>query len=419
MPAQPVLRAGALGHEVLAVIGQQADLHRGLVEVGGGEALRPVPDHGAGDRERVDLVRLARLALAPPGGAHPVRCHPHDPLPGPGQRRFEPARNVPAVLDRPHPLIIQPARPAHRSQIPRLLGPDLASAALPARPRIDGRQRVRALVRVRPDHDHAHRPFDLVQRRRSGSPADNHHSGRCHAPITSRRRSSGGGGRHKLRRSDQADDTAVSSQPAASPRTNRSGRTSPPKPQATLTVTGVSGARAETLAFCGCMAELERRGLRTEARLSIPHGPCAAFRAPGRAAARRYRAHPPRSRRPPRRPARPRPRVGLRRPARRAVSGAFPRVRSASGPECSPQPGRPTGSPSAEERLDQLVLAEMVGHDNHWKISVVQSPPWRRTSWARAGPSGRAWKSTKKSRSTSIPPSGWQFTFRSQERSSG
>jgi len=29
------------------------------------------------------------------------------------------------------------------------------------------------------------------------------------------------------------------------------------------------------------MAELERRGLRTEARLGIPHGPCAAFRAPG------------------------------------------------------------------------------------------------------------------------------------------
>jgi hypothetical protein len=29
------------------------------------------------------------------------------------------------------------------------------------------------------------------------------------------------------------------------------------------------------------MAELERRGLRTESRFGIPHGPCAAFRAPG------------------------------------------------------------------------------------------------------------------------------------------
>ena len=43
---------------------------------------------------------------------------------------------------------------------------------------------------------------------------------------------------------------------------------------------------------------------------------------------------------------------------------------------------------------------------DHWKISVVQSPPWRRTSCARAGPSGRSWKSTKKSGSTSIPPVG-------------
>jgi DNA-binding CsgD family transcriptional regulator len=148
-----------------------------------------------------------------------------------------------------------------------------------------------------------------------------------------------------------------------------------------------------------------------EAMRGLPHA--------WRAAARRLRAHPPTSRCPPRRPARLRPRARLRRPARRVVSGAFPCVRSVSGHECAPQPGRPTGTPGGEERLDQLVLAEVVGHDDHWKISVVQSPPWRRTSWARAGPSGRPWKSTKKSRSTSIPPSGWQFTFRSQERSSG
>jgi hypothetical protein len=44
----------------------------------------------------------------------------------------------------------------------------------------------------------------------------------------------------------------------------------------------------------------------------------------------------------------------------------------------------------------QVVLAEIVGDDNHWKIAVVQSPIWRPTSWARAGPSGRASQSTKK-----------------------
>jgi hypothetical protein len=55
----------------------------------------------------------------------------------------------------------------------------------------------------------------------------------------------------------------------------------------------------------------------------------------------------------------------------------------------------------------------------HWKISVVQSPPWRRTSWARAGPSGRSYKSTKKPRSTSMPPSDKQLTRSSHERNSG
>src|SRR6266567_5163668 len=52
----------------------------------------------------------------------------------------------------------------------------------------------------------------------------------------------------------------------------------------------------------------------------------------------------------------------------------------------------------------------------YWKISVVQSPFWSRTSWARAGPPGRLSKSMKKSGSTVMPPSGWQSTLSSQER---
>ena len=88
-----------------------------------------------------------------------MRRHPHDPLTGRDQRLLERPRDVPAVLDRPHPLPIEPARPAHRGQIPRPLGPDLARAALPTGPRVHGRQRMRALVRVRSDHDHPRRPF--------------------------------------------------------------------------------------------------------------------------------------------------------------------------------------------------------------------------------------------------------------------
>ena len=61
-----------------------------------------------------------------------------------------------------------------------------------------------------------------------GPPADRPQLGRSHAPIKSRRRSSGGGGRHNSRESDLLVDSSLKSQPAASPRTNPVGRTSPP-----------------------------------------------------------------------------------------------------------------------------------------------------------------------------------------------
>ena len=109
LPAQPVLGARALGDEIFAMVGEQPDLHRPPVEVGAGEALNSILDHRPGDRERVDLVRLARLSLAAPRGAHPLRRNPDDALASGDQRLLEPARDVPAVLDRPHPLP-RPAR---------------------------------------------------------------------------------------------------------------------------------------------------------------------------------------------------------------------------------------------------------------------------------------------------------------------
>lgn len=41
MPVQPVLDAHALSDEVLAVIGEQPDLDRPLIEVGGERLRRP------------------------------------------------------------------------------------------------------------------------------------------------------------------------------------------------------------------------------------------------------------------------------------------------------------------------------------------------------------------------------------------
>ena len=73
---------GALSNEVLAVIGEQTDFHRLLVEVRDGELVDAVLDYRAGDRERVDLIGLAGATLAAAGRAHPVRSYPHDPLAG-------------------------------------------------------------------------------------------------------------------------------------------------------------------------------------------------------------------------------------------------------------------------------------------------------------------------------------------------
>jgi hypothetical protein len=71
------------------------------------------------------------------------------------------------------------------------------------------------------------------------------------------------------------------------------------------------------------------------------------------------------------------------------------------------------------EGADGFFDREWADVGDHWKISVVQSPPWRRTSCARAGPLGRSWKSTKNSVSISMPPSGKQFTRVNQERRPG
>src|SRR6266542_1469409 len=95
--------------------------------------------------------------------------------------------------------------------------------------------------------------------------------------------------------------------------------------------------------------------------------------------------------------------------------------------ECSLQP-RPTDDRDrghhrrAGRHELQEALLDGDAHDvrdDHWKISVVQSPPWSRTSCARAGPSGRSWKSRKKSGSIVMPPFGSQLIRRSHERMSG
>jgi hypothetical protein len=71
------------------MIGEQTDLHRPLIEVGDREFVDAVLDDRAGDRERVDLIRLTWLALATPRCAHAMRSDAHDPLARGQQRLLE------------------------------------------------------------------------------------------------------------------------------------------------------------------------------------------------------------------------------------------------------------------------------------------------------------------------------------------
>src|SRR5438094_6494290 len=99
---------------------------------------------------------------------------------------------MPAVLDRPHPLAAELARPAQRLEVACLTGPDHALAHDLTRRRIHRPKRVVALVRIRPDHDHLHRPFVWMSTGEADLRPTNLTGGRCHAPIKSGRRSSGG-----------------------------------------------------------------------------------------------------------------------------------------------------------------------------------------------------------------------------------
>ena len=133
-----------------------------------------------------------------------MRRHADDPLTRRQQRLLEPPRDVPAVLDRPHPLLIQATRPPHRGQMPGIVRLDLPAAADPAGALIARRQRVRALSRVRPDHDHVPRPLVWLTPNEADLRRTTVTQGESHASIKSRRRSSDGGGRHKLDRSGQS-----------------------------------------------------------------------------------------------------------------------------------------------------------------------------------------------------------------------
>jgi hypothetical protein len=68
--------------ERVAVIAEQPDLDSVLVQERGREPLNAVSKHRAGDRSRVDLIGLPRLAFAVAWDTHQLRGHMQHSLTG-------------------------------------------------------------------------------------------------------------------------------------------------------------------------------------------------------------------------------------------------------------------------------------------------------------------------------------------------
>ena len=190
MPAQAALLIGAISDQVVVMVEQQANLQRPLIQVRPRQPLDAFAQRRPSDRGRIDADRTCR-ARARSGARPPSASAP----PAPCARRARPVRTPTAQTRAGSPG--SPTRahqPSARAHPQRPLGPRTRRrhrqrAAQLTRRRVDRGKRVAALVGVRTNHDHPHRPL-VDETRRSGPPADTPQSGRCHAPIKSRRRSS-------------------------------------------------------------------------------------------------------------------------------------------------------------------------------------------------------------------------------------
>ena len=139
VPEQVVVERGAHPDEPFAVIDQQPDVELDAGQLGDRQPLDALAQRRAGDGDRVDAVGLAALAAAAALAGHQPGRDPDDALAADEQEPLEGARDMPAVLQRPHPLVAQAARPIQRRGEPALADRDRscrpAARRCPRRPR--------------------------------------------------------------------------------------------------------------------------------------------------------------------------------------------------------------------------------------------------------------------------------------------
>ena len=115
MPPQSARQPGAFRHQVVAMIHQQPHLTRRTVETRCWQIW--FLQRSASNRQRVDRVGLAVGASPGAGVRHHLRRHPHDRLTRGKQIAFQPARQMPAILDRPTPLRPELLRPTQHVEM--------------------------------------------------------------------------------------------------------------------------------------------------------------------------------------------------------------------------------------------------------------------------------------------------------------
>ena len=179
--SRSLIERGAHPDQPFAVIDQQPDVELDAGQLGDRQRVDAFAQRGAGDGERVDPVGLAALAAAAALAGHQPGRDPDDALAANEQEPLEGARDVPAVLQRPHPLVAQARAQSSAAANPRSPTATVLSPSSSPVAGDDRGDRVRAACAC--PHRARSSPSSLSRQLKADTSADKACLGRCHAPY--------------------------------------------------------------------------------------------------------------------------------------------------------------------------------------------------------------------------------------------
>jgi hypothetical protein len=154
MPAQVVAQRGALSDQVFAVIDEQTNIELGSGKLRDGQRVEAFARRRARDRDGIDRVGLAAFAGGVALANGELGRDADDRFAVGEQEALKRAGNVPAVFDRPDALAAVAAGPGELRLKAATLRRHRSFDEHASAGRLNGGDRVRALMRVGTDHDH-------------------------------------------------------------------------------------------------------------------------------------------------------------------------------------------------------------------------------------------------------------------------